>query len=200
MPTLEGVPGIVDPSNSGWPREVEGLNGIVSIEAKPMRIINASIGHDEMTLALVPAERLVAVGAVSKDPTFSNIDNLVLDKPEINRDPETIIAQSPDIVVTSEFVSAEVVDALQRAGIPVIQTALAYDLKGQINAILLMGYIYGEEERAFAFADEIAARYGALTSATMDKPDRPLVLSLTRYSDSIWTSGANSTAGGVIGR
>ena len=61
-PSLEGVPGIVDPVNMGWPRQVEGLNGIITIPAKPQRIITASIGHDEMTLALVPSERLVAVG------------------------------------------------------------------------------------------------------------------------------------------
>ena len=54
--------GIVDPSNFGWPREVEGLNGVVSIPAKPLSIITASVGHDEMTLAIVPIERLVAVG------------------------------------------------------------------------------------------------------------------------------------------
>lgn len=196
--SLEGVPGIVDPTNQGWPREVEGLNGVVSIPAKPMRIITASIGHDEMALALIPSERLVAVGAVSKDATFSNVDALVLDKPEISRDPESIIAQTPDVVVTSEFVSADVVDALQRAGIPVIQTALAHDLAGQINAILLFGYIFGEEERAFAFADEVENRYLALTEVTAARPDHPIVLSLTRYTDAIWTSGGDSTAGGVI--
>ena len=56
---FEGVTGIVDPANSGWPREVEGLNGVVTIPSKPQRIITASVGHDEMTLALVPRDRLV---------------------------------------------------------------------------------------------------------------------------------------------
>ena len=46
---FEGVPGIVDPTNFGWPREVEGVNGIVSIPSKPLRIITASVGHDEIT-------------------------------------------------------------------------------------------------------------------------------------------------------
>ena len=30
-PSLEGVPGIVDPANMGWPRQVEGLNGVITI-------------------------------------------------------------------------------------------------------------------------------------------------------------------------
>ena len=196
--SLEGVPGIVDATNSGWPREVEGLNGIVSIPAKPVRIITASVGHDEMTLALVPNERLVAVGGATKNETYSNVASLVQEKAEISRDPELIIAQSPDVIVTSPFFPIELVEALQRAGIPVIQTELEQGPEARINAILLMGYIYGEEERAFAFADEVQARYDALVGVTGVKEPKPRVLALTQYSDTLWVAGGNSTEGGVI--
>lgn len=196
--SLDGVRGIVDPTNDGWPREVEGLNGIVSIPAKPLRIITASIGHDEITLALVPGERLVAVGEVSQIATYSNVADLVQDRPIITRDPETIIAQSPDVVVTSPFYPAEGVDALQRAGIPVIQTELEQGPESRINAILLMGYIFGEEERAWAFADEVRARFDALVGVTDAKDAKPRVLALTQYSDTLWVAGAKSTEGGVI--
>ncbi len=196
--TLEGVRGIVDPSNTGWPREVEGLNGIVSIPAKPMRIITASVGHDEMTLALVPNDRLVAVGSATKNITYSNIAPLVQEKPEISRDPEVIIALSPDVVVTSPFFPIEAVEALQRVGIPVIQTELIQGPEARINSILLMGYIFGEEERAFEFADEVQARYESLIAVTSAKSPQPSVLALTQYSDTLWVAGGNSTEGGVI--
>ena len=196
--TLEGVRGIVDPSNSGWPRDVEGLNGIVSIPAKPLRIITASIGHDEITLALVPNERLVAVGEVSKISTYSNVADWVQDKAVITRDPETIIAEEPDVVVTSPFYPAEGIDALERAGIPVIQTELAQTSESRINAILLMGYIFGEEERAWEFVDEVQARFDALVGVTAAKASKPRVLALTQYSDTLWAAGAKSTEGGVI--
>ena len=196
--SLEGVRGIVDPSNSGWPREVEGLNGIVSIPAKPTRIITASVGHDEMTLALVPNDRLVAVGAATKNFTYSNVASLVQEKPEITRDPEVIIAQSPDVVVTSPFFPVDVIDALQRAGIPVIQTDLIQGPEERINNILLMGYIFGEEERAFEFADEVQARFESLIAVTSAKSPRPSVLALTQYSDTLWVAGGDSTEGGVI--
>ena len=196
--TLDGVRGIVDPSNDGWPREVEGLNGIVSIPAKPLRIITASVGHDEMTLALVPSDRLVSVGAATKNSTYSNVAALVQDKAEITRDPEVIIAQSPDIVVTSPFFPVEAIDALQRVGIVVIQTDLIQGPEARINSILLMGYIFGEEDRAFEFADEVQARYEALISITSAKAPQPSVLALTQYSDTLWVAGGNSTEGGVI--
>ena len=196
--SLEGVRGIVDPTNTGWPREVEGLNGVISIPAKPLRIITASVGHDEMTLAIVPSERLVAVGGATKNETYSNVAHLVQEKAEISRDPEVIIAQSPDVVVTSPFFPIEVVEALIRAGIPVIQTELEQGPEARINAILLMGYIYGEEERASEFADEVQERYDALVAITSAKEPKPRVLALTQYSDTLWVAGERSTEGGVI--
>ena len=196
--SFENVRGIVDPTNFGWPREVEGLNGIVSVLAKPERIITASVGHDEMVLALVSRERLVAVGGPTKNATYSNVASLVQDKAEISRDPETIIAESPDVVVTSPFFPVEAVDVLGRAGIPVVQTELGHDPEARINSILLMGYLFGEEKRALEFAEEVAGRYESLVAVTGLAAPRPRVLALTQYSDSLWVAGGNSTEGGVI--
>ena len=195
---LEGVRGIVDPSNLGWPREVEGLNGLVTIPAKPLRIITASVGHDEMALAIVPIDRLVGVGRPTKNSTYSNVASLVQDITEISRDPEVIVAQSPDVVVTSPFFSAEAVDALSRIGIPVVQTELKHDPEARINSILLMGYIFGEEERALEFAAEVSERHNALVAVTGAASPQPRVLALTQYSDKLWVAGGNSTEGGVI--
>ena len=196
--SLQGVRGIVDSSNLGWPREVEGLNGLVSIPAKPKRIITASVGHDEMTLALVPRDRLVGVGGATKNSTYSNAASLVQDIAEISRDPETIIARSPDVVVTSPFFPAEGVKALSNAGILVVQTELKHDPEARINSILFMGYIFGEEDRALEFANEVRDRYDSLVAVTGNAEPRPRVLALTQYSDKIWVAGGNSTEGGVI--
>ena len=198
-PTLpDDVPGIVDATNLGWPREVEGLDGVVSIPAKPERIITASVGHDEVALALVSQDRIVAVGGATKDATFSNVASLVQRKPEVTRDPETIIAQSPDVIVTSPFFPDEGVDALSRVGIPVVRTALQHDPEARIDSILLMGYIFGEEERALEFATEVRERYDALVAVTGAQEPKPRMLALTQYSDQIWVAGGNSTEGGVI--
>ena len=197
-PDLSGVSGIVDPMNFGWPRQVEGLNGVVTIPAKPERIITASVGHDETVLALVSAEQLVAVGAPTKIDTYSNVYGLVQDKPEITRDPETIIAQSPDVLVTSPFFSAEGIAALERVGIPVVQTELQQSPEARINSILLIGYILGEEQRALEFAAEVRGRYDSLVAVTRAASPQPGVLAVTQYSDKLWVAGADSTEGGVI--
>ncbi|MCY3660760.1 MAG: ABC transporter substrate-binding protein [Caldilineaceae bacterium] len=197
-PELRNVPGIVDPDNTGWPRTVEGLNGSTDVAARPERIITASVGHDEMAVALVPLERLVAVGASSKDATYSNVAGLLAEKPEISRDPETIIAQDPDIIVTSPYFPAEGVEALERVAIPVVQTALEHDTEARLNNILLLGYIFGEEERAIEFAAEVQQRHANLVAVTGAKDMRPSVVALTRYSDRIWVAGSGSTEGSII--
>ena len=193
-----GVRGIVDHTNDGWPREVEGLNGLVSIPAKPQRIITASVGHDELTLALVPRDRLVGVGSATKNATYSNVASLVQHISQISRDPETIIAQAPDVIVTSPFFPAEAIEALSKIGIPVVQTELKHDPEARINSILFMGYIFGEEERAIEFAAEVSERYNSLVAVTGKAEPKPNVLALTQYSDKLWVAGGNSTEGGVI--
>ena len=195
---FEGVPGIIDPANFDWPRQVEGLNGMVTIPSKPSRVITASVGHDEIAVSLIPLTRLVGVGDATKNTTFSNVAHLVQDIPTITRDPETIIALSPDVVVTSPFFAAEGVDALSRLGIPVVQTDLVQGPEERIENILLMGYILGEEQRAIEFAAEVAERYDSLVAVTGIADPKPRVLALTQYADTIWTAGDGSTEGGII--
>lgn len=196
---LAGVAGIVDPANRGWPRQVDVINGRVTITKKPLRIVTISLGHDEITLSLVPRERVVAVGAPTKDRLYSNIAELVQDKPTVTREPERIISFQPDIVVTA-FYQAELTQALAKLGIPVVQTGLQNDPAGRINDIRLLGYIYGEEERAEAVAREAQRRLERVTSFVRKLPQdrRPRVLALTSYTDKIYTAGASSTEGGII--
>ncbi len=171
---------------------------MVTIPSKPSRIITASVGHDEIAVSLIPLSRLVGVGDATKNTTFSNVAHLVQDIPTITRDPETIVALSPDTVVTSPFFAAEGIDALSRLGIPVVQTDLIQGPEERIENILLMGYILGEEERAVEFAAEVRDRYDSLVTATDAASPKPRVLALTQYSDTIWTAGAGSTEGGII--
>lgn len=197
---LNGVPGIVDPTNTGWPRTVEVLNGLVTIDAKPERILTVSLGHDEVTYAMVPARRVVATGSYTKLAQHSNVAHLAEAVGVITREAEQIVAQNPDIVVASPFTKADFIEALENVGITVVQTKLHNDPDGRIQDIILLGYVYGEVVRALELADEVQARYDGLKEVTSAKPvsDRQRVLSLTSYSDKIYTAGANSTEGGII--
>ncbi len=199
--SFASVPGIVDPTNHGWPRQVRGLNGLVTVKSKPSRIITLSVGHDEMTYGLVPADRVVAVGSSTRNPLYSNVADLARNAPVVSLDPEAILAAKPDVMVTSPYIKPELVGLLSAAGLPVIEVALAQgDVKDRISDVLFLGYIYGEEERAMALAREIQQRYEAIEAAVANKPAalRPTVLAMSRYAGSIYASGAGSTPGNII--
>ncbi|SVE26427.1 uncharacterized protein METZ01_LOCUS479281, partial [marine metagenome] len=198
--TLDDVAGIVDPKNQSWPRTVEVLNGLVTIDAKPERILTVSLGHDEVTYALVPSERVIATSAAAKMAQHSNVAHLAQSVGVIALDPEQVISYNPDLVVASPYTKADFIDAVRNVGIPVVQAKLHNDPHGRIQDILLLGYVYGEVVRAMEFADEVRGRYGALKKITSVKPmsDRLRVLSLTSYSDKIYTAGNGSTEGSII--
>ncbi|MDP6822735.1 MAG: ABC transporter substrate-binding protein [Dehalococcoidia bacterium] len=197
---LANVEGIVDPANRGWPRVIEALNGRVTIDEQPQRIVTISLGHDEVTYALVPRDRVVAANIYTQSADQSNVAHLAAGLPEITSDAEVIVAQSPDIVIASPFTSLELIDALERVGLTVLQTDLHNDPDGRRQDILLLGYAYGVEVRAIEFVKEVEDREAALRSVWKNKPEdeRVRVMSATLYSDSLYTAGAGSTEGEII--
>ena len=197
---LANVEGIVDPTNLGWPRTVNALNGLVTIPEQPLRIVTISLGHDEVTYALVPRGRVVAANIFTQNPDQSNVAHLASGLPVITSDAEVIVAQSPDIVIASPFTSLELIDALERIGLVVLQTDLHNDTDGRRQDILLLGYAYGEVERAIEVVKEVEEREAALRAVWESKPEgeRLRVLSATLYSDSLYTAGAGSTEGEII--
>ena len=196
-----GVPGLVDPNNLGWPREVAGLNGRVVIASKPQRVITLSVGHDEVSYALLPACRIVGVKSSTKNPDYSNVAALAKGTSLVTKDPELVVAQRPDLVVATPYISVDTVNALERASIPVMQTSVSGgDMDSRIYDVLLFGYMFGEEQRAIAVAGELRARLDALRAKVAANPagGRVNVLSLSRYADKMYTAGRETIEGNVI--
>jgi iron complex transport system substrate-binding protein len=193
------VPGIVDPSNHGWPREVEGLNGKVTIEQKPERVTTMSAGLDEITLGLVPVSRVVGVGSATQNPAYSVIADEAKGIKTIGRDPESVASVDPDLVIASPTQKADVVSAIAALNIPVVQLDLDPTPEGRIQTIKLLGYIYGEEDRAIELANEVQKRYDAVVSVTSKIPesDKPVVLAVTKATQ-ISIAGTGTTHEGII--
>ena len=194
------TPGIVDPSNLGWPREVETAEGVITLDAPPQRILTYSLGHDEMALALVPAERIAALGKFTGNPSYSNVADLAADFPVYEKGAENVLAENPDIFIVSKSTKADIVALIKEAGIPVARPALEDAAEGNISQILLMGYLLGAEERALELAAEIGERMDLVAGRVPPPgdPERPAVISITRWSDSISISGGGTTGSDII--
>ena len=194
------VPGIVDPTNHGWPREVETSEGIITLEGPPQRILTYSLGHDEMVLALVPPERIAALGKFASNPAYSNIANLAPDLPAFEKGAENVIAANPDLFIVSKFTKEDIVELVRGAGVPVVRPALESSAEGNIPNILLLGYMLGVEDRALELVAEVQSRLALVTDRVPPPGDasRPAVISITRYSDSISISGGGTSGSGIL--
>ena len=199
-PSYPAVPGIVDPSNLGWPREVETSEGKITLEGPPERILTYSLGHDEMVLALVPPERIAALGKFTGNPSYSNVAELAEQFPVYEKGAENVLAANPDIFIVSRSTKADIVALVSEAGVPVARPDLEDAAEGHISQILLMGYMLGAEERALELTAEIRQRLEAVASRVPLPGDasRPAVISITRWSDSISISGGGTTGSDII--
>ena len=204
-PTLEpllypATPGIVDPSNLGWPREVETAEGVITLDGPPQRILTYSLGHDEMVLALVPAERIAALGKFTGNPSYSNVAGLAGAFPVYEKGAENVLAANPDIFIVSRSTKADIVALIREAGIPVARPNLEDAAEGHISQLLLMGYMLGAEARALELVAEIGERMDLVAGRVPPPGDaaRPAVISITRWSDSISVSGGGTTGSDII--
>ena len=194
------VPGIVDASNRGWPREVETVEGIVALEAPPQRILTYSLGHDELVLSLVAPDRIAAVGKFTTNDGYSNVVDWVADIAVYEKGAENVLAQEPDLFIASKFTKADIVELIKEAGVPVVRPSLENSSEGNIPNILLLGYLLGVEERALELAGDIEERLAAVTERVPPPGDasRAEVIAITRYSETIYVPGGGTTEGGII--
>ena len=194
------VPGIVDPTNFGWPRELESSEGRITLTEPPAVAHFASLGHAEIAFGLIDPSRVAAAYSFFADPEGSNIAELVGDVPMIGFEPEEVVALEPDVIVLSKFTNPDLVAVFVEAEIPVLRTALAGN-SGDIPNILLMAYLLGAEDRGIELASEVGARLEAVQErvhhATSEEKALTTVLALSEYGD-IWAAGAGSNVDSII--
>ena len=193
------VPGIDDLKDLSWPREVEAMNGIITIDDKPERILTISTGHDEMIFGFANLNNIVGVTMFSQSPG-GNIYELTKDMPTISSEIETIIAQNPDIVFADPYANVNLMQSLSDLGITVVQTQLNNTSEGRVNDILFAAYILDELESAKILIDAINEQIEYIELIKSNIGDTDLdknVLSVTYY-DAYWAAGAGSTEGSII--
>ena len=190
------VDGIVDPTNFGWPRSVETSEGVITLDAPPMKIHSLSLGHSEILAALVDFDRLTAVYSFFVDEEQSNIAELSSDSLMIGFDPEEVVALEPEVIIASSFTNADTVALMTGAGIPIARAALENSALGNVPNILLMGYLVGAEVKAIELADELISRMQFI-SDVLDSDTQPRVLSVSKWT-SAFAAGSGSTEGRII--
>ena len=202
-PTAEPYPavaGIVDPSNHGWPREIETTEGRIVLDGPPQRVLTYSLGHDEILLSLLPRDRIAAIGKFTGNEAYSNVADRVEGLEVYEKGAENVLAQQPDLFIASRSTKEDIVGLIREAGVPVARPSLENSSEGNIPNILLYGYMLGVEDRALELVAEIEERLAAIAGQVPPQgdPDRPITMSITRYSDTLYVPGIGTTVGGIM--
>ena len=194
---LNSISVIDDPSNISWPRIVTINDRKFTIESRPERVATISLGHDEILFGISDTNQIVATTSFAQDDG-SNIQSKADGLPTISSDPETIISVSPEIIFADPYASVELIDALENAGIIVIQTQLDNSIEGRKNDVWLMSYITGNLSNAKILTDRIDNNIKALQNIKSNNSDVENKLITLSWWDAYWTAGIGSTEDSVI--
>ena len=183
---------------AGWPRTfTDDLGAEVTLHEPPTRVVSLAPGFTETLFAIGAGDRVVGRTDFCDEPPAAvdveSVGGLVT--PSI----EKIVSLEPDLVLVIRGTPADVIDALRRAGLPVIARDTD-TLSEALAGIRDVGRYLGMESEADALADALEARRDAVAQRTEElfaARARPEVLVLVSI-DPIFAAGDASLAGDII--
>jgi iron complex transport system substrate-binding protein len=156
------------PQAQAFPVTVQGSNGPVAIEGRPVRIVSLSPTATETLFAIGAGEQVVAVDDQSNYPTDAPRTKLSGYTPNL----EAIAGYEPDLVIAA-FDPGELVRGLRRLEIPVLVQTAATNLEEAYAQIEVLGMATGNQDRAQRVVADMRARISRIAdSAALTGPVR----------------------------
>ena len=183
---------------SAYPKTfVDGRGKEVTFNEKPTKIVSTTLAVDEFLVDLVAPENILAVTQMSTDAGISNVAGKT-DAIETKFETvtaEQVLALNPDLVIIPSYVSGEVLDQIESAGITTYQVVDDSSFEGILKTVETLGQIVGEEENAAALVADIKKRIDTLEANAEKVETKPRVLYYTEYLSSVTD---NTTIGEMI--
>jgi len=161
---------------------------------KPKRIVSVALGSDEMLLELVGPKRLAGVSHFVDQP-YSNVTGRVpANIPRVRGEIEQVLKLEPDLVCTFKFNTDAFIRQVREAGVPVWHYEKCDSIKEIQAAILELGRLVGEPDRARQMVARMDARLKTVADKLAGVRHRPRVF----YWTGGWTAGSGTTMHDVI--
>jgi iron complex transport system substrate-binding protein len=154
--------------DGGFPVTIHTADGPVVVERRPERIVVLSATATEDLYAIGAGDQVLAVDEQSNYPPDAPQTRLSAIQPNI----EAIAAYEPDLVVLSGEESTEVLDGLERLGIPALLQPAAEDFAAAYGQIRELGAATGHRARAELVVDRIRERLDELVRSAPESPKR----------------------------
>jgi iron complex transport system substrate-binding protein len=174
-----------------FPRQLRDAGGrVMTIKARPQRIVSTTLSTDEILLAICPATRITGFSSSAFDPKFSNIvsEARASAKPSVEN-AEQILRLEPDLIFVASYSRAETVEQLQAAGATVFRFANFISIEDIKQNIRTVGYAIGEDERAEALVEQVERDLSAIRARVPAGGKRPRVMS---FSADGYTAGSGT--------
>ncbi len=156
---------------------------VVTMKAKPERILTLSFDTDGIVLGLVQPEKMVASSTILEDPDCSNVRHLTKRIPKKITVPtvEEILAMKPDLVIVSDWGSIEQVENLRDLGLSVVVVKGAQNIDEVKENVRLIAKAIGEEEKGVKLVAKMDAKLAEIAAkvAKIPQEDRKQVVLLS---------------------
>ncbi|WP_418627131.1 ABC transporter substrate-binding protein, partial [Anaerosinus sp.] len=136
---------------------VDDQGNAIKMLGKPQKIMTTHFYLDAMVLGIVPPERMVSISKTASDPAVSYMvkqaEKVQNHTSEISL--ETVVALSPDLIITREGTGEEMVQSYRDLGIPVFVIKMPLTVEGIKQQIHLIAKIVGEPDRGNLLVDKM---------------------------------------------
>ena len=122
----------------------------VNVLAKPQRIVSLNLCADQLLMALLPPERLIAITPLAANPEASYLYQKAAQYHQHSSRIEEIMALKPDLIVAGEFTAQPTNQLLEELGYKVIKLGLPINSDGIFQQVRFLGQQIGEPARAEA--------------------------------------------------
>lgn len=183
-------------------QDMSGRNVAIPVPVKRAVILNSY--WNEIAYTLGASEKIVGIDKYTLSSIY--IPQSIKERPVVGDvfsgvNLETILTLKPDVVIMDFGYgkTSDIIKSLESLGIPVL-CMYSNNFNDQINAIRLLGKVFGVEERASSLINFLETRHSVIISTASIIPDsaRPRVLLCRLEKDGLLTAYGNSTWGMII--
>lgn len=183
-------------------QDMSGRSVLLSVPVNKAVILNSY--WNEITSALGASDKIVGIDKYTLSSIY--IPKIVRERPVVGDlfsgvNLETILSLKPDVVVMDFGYgkTADIIKSLESLGIPVI-CMYSNNFNDQLNAIKLLGKIFGAEARAESLINFLEIRHTVIlsTASKIPESERPAVLLCRVEKDGLLTAYGNSTWGKIV--
>ena len=127
---------------------------------KPKRIVSYSISTDEILLALVEPQRIIALSRLVDDPGVSSVVKEAKQVPNRvkGNSMEGVLAFKPDLVIIPDFHPPEMLQSARELGLKVYIYKTPSDIKGVKRSIRQIAALTGEKDKGEALVTKMEER------------------------------------------